>query len=1084
MDGKTKKIFFYLSVILITLSVTNSLETANKISIKGGILFEKINDYPVTINPPMLTFTRYLNTSTLEKGINQTIHYTKTYKNFCKALNKRVRESENITKVDTYFVSTEDIKLRDVEQYCLSKNARLPEIRDINAKEEIFLLAKLHGITYVPAGIIPDDKKYRYVFITDKQPINSYTTFDNFKSSRNGSYKSCMLSKFIACYQHDVKNNMIVYDKNPGEMGILQIETKLYDNRYKAICQNFATFEESQNNLLLRMAAHTCKRDLYSLEGMTEVVSEETNRFTRTKRSTTKNVTESHHSNTKFITLHNTYTEICKHVDNRNCSKFLNFSKTLFDFSKQLSLQFFISDIEISFYFIENLLSNFTLKNNTFYVCSTKSNIFSIEKSKLHFNLKIIIEFSFDLTSYCPNQTNGLNIQILNSELFKISAKDYLNNLFHNNLILETISDPSLPLSRHKRMILVPAIGGLVTTSSLYSTINGKPTFNWFGSLISKTTGLMHRDDFEETLQIMGNNTQMIHDLNINQEQLEIAYNNLGKELTRLNNINLQMEFSTATLLQEIDQKTTLRDIQTLIQLALLKVSSALGYGLNHQPSPYILSQEELSEIAMKHRARNIFLSDDMRDVKTDVYAVKGKLLFAFNIPVLEEKNLFDIYKATAIPIFVNGKCMKAKFETEYLAFSSYNNEYSVLTEFEFNKCRASRYCKAVDILRPLSSNDNCVSRTLESSTQSCDFEYSNSGPYYQLFQNILVYSVNGPLETKFKCKTAAETTDIIHFLNGLGTMKVAPDCQIFFQGKLRAYSNPEPSIQSLGEAKLMEVFHYMPNADQFKIVEPIFIEHESYPKLNLTKIKSVEILELVNQVLDPNQALPEIIRALIGICIVILFLVILCYCSPTFAVWFKTCIGCKNPTDWYTKYKHYDPRTFAKLAPSEIRLKCFDKLHKFRNKFGKRSSEEPGGEIAQDRWKEVQSPDLLNEFKRKEYIRHQEALLNYRINLNNPRLKRGNSMAPTTENNFEIPTTNYSTLRNDFKFNTQPSLYPNIIRSAPPKMPRTFDFSLPTQQPYNDDLNQKLERSHSDTSLRSIIINHELNEVYIPPKK
>src|SRR5574343_107535 len=281
MDGKTKKIFFYLSVILITLSVTNSLETANKISIKGGILFEKINDYPVTINPPMLTFTRYLNTSTLEKGINQTITYTKTYKTYCKDLNRKVREDRNTQKQNKFFISAEDIKLRDVEQYCLSKNARLPEIRDINAKEEVFTLAKQHSITYIPAGIIAEENKLRYVFVSDKQPIHSTSIFDIFRSVRNGSYKACTFTKYQPCYKHDVKHNMIVYDRNPGEIGILQIEPKIYDNRYKALCQNTPSIDDSQNNLLMRMAAHSCKRDLYSLEGMTDIVSEETNRYTK-----------------------------------------------------------------------------------------------------------------------------------------------------------------------------------------------------------------------------------------------------------------------------------------------------------------------------------------------------------------------------------------------------------------------------------------------------------------------------------------------------------------------------------------------------------------------------------------------------------------------------------------------------------------------------------------------------------------------------------------------------------------------------------------------------------------------------------
>ena len=66
-------------------------------------------------------------------------------------------------------------------------------------------------------------------------------------------------------------------------------------------------------------------------------------------------------------------------------------------------------------------------------------------------------------------------------------------------------------LTRVKRLAhMLPMLGGLAGTNTIYSLGDGSAPFSWFGSLISKTTGLMHRDDFEMSLKIMANNTQMI----------------------------------------------------------------------------------------------------------------------------------------------------------------------------------------------------------------------------------------------------------------------------------------------------------------------------------------------------------------------------------------------------------------------------------------------------------------------------------------------------------------------------------------------------------------------------------------------
>ena len=319
-----------------------------------------------------------------------------------------------------------------------------------------------------------------------------------------------------------------------------------------------------------------------------------------------------------------------------------------------------------------------------------------------------------------------------------------------------------------------------------------------------------------------------------------------------------------------------------------------------------------------------------MKDVKTNIIYNNQKMIFIFEIPVLEEKNLFNVYKVSPIPIFIGGKTIFANIPITYIALSTTSNEYSLLTYEEYNLCMNARHCTTKDILRPLGDKTNCVVKTLDTDIQACSFsEVDISEPFYRLYNNHLVYSVKGPLETKFKCKTGSEHIEIKHQLKGVGLLKVAPDCHIFFQDKYKAFSNPKTLIHDLGEAKFMDVFNILPTNDKFKIPDPVLTKSElEFPKLNTTKIDTFEIIDLVHKALDPKQALPDFLRALIIISILILLLFILFKCSPVCNTWFKTFIWWKNPKHWWTMQGYDFQNTFEKIVPNENRRRRLRKFY------------------------------------------------------------------------------------------------------------------------------------------------------------
>jgi hypothetical protein len=333
-------------------------------------------------------------------------------------------------------------------------------------------------------------------------------------------------------------------------------------------------------------------------------------------------------------------------------------------------------------------------------------------------------------------------------------------------------------------------------------------------------------------------------------------------------------------------------------------------------------------------RSNHIFLSNAIEDVKTNVYKQEGQLFFTFEIPVLEEKNLYTLYKAQPIPIFLNDSVIQAKISHSYYAYASANNEFTQISSEEHHNCKNARYCKSVDILRPVANTKNCVIKALETSTQICEFEtIENREPFYKLYGDILIYSVRGPLETRLICKGKANFQQNVFYLNGVGAMKIAPECKIEFADNYRAFSNPEPSITSLGEVKLMDVFNFMPNPENFTVKVPEFKPiNYSLPILNLTRTEEpAYIVDILYDVVNARSALPDIFRALIAISIICVIILIAMKLSTKFNVCCKTFVLWKNPKIWWEQFKHYDITTFTKMITSEAARKWFPQiLNKF----------------------------------------------------------------------------------------------------------------------------------------------------------
>ena len=283
-----EKIFTLLLVLTSFFSVSKGKEPL--VFIKGGILFEQTRDTPVTINPPTVLFHRQLNFSTLENSILQTKNFAKSYEKYCDALNRKTNLKENHKAEDKYFISLTELKPSDADGYCKSKQSSLPEIRDEVSYQELFDFAKMNNIHVIPAGVVPDFKQNIFRFVSDwsdafyVQPI-----FNNIIYYYNDTVKQRPCS---AGGKGGFRDDPGCLKKTEGSLGLgyvlangkwdLTILDKRYNNvKYKVICnQNLLSREEKiQNNLLLQIAAHSCKRDLYNVQQTSETIFREAKKF-------------------------------------------------------------------------------------------------------------------------------------------------------------------------------------------------------------------------------------------------------------------------------------------------------------------------------------------------------------------------------------------------------------------------------------------------------------------------------------------------------------------------------------------------------------------------------------------------------------------------------------------------------------------------------------------------------------------------------------------------------------------------------------------------------------------------------------
>ena len=1011
---------------------TPTMDVEPQIFIKGGILFEQIRETPVTINAPTVLFKRALNFTTYGTAITQLLNFTHRYKTYCDKLQNRVQTTIKQDLKDKYFVSPYDINIGSAEHYCLSKNARLPEIRDQTSYKEVLSLARENGISTVPAGILPDYTKHIFIFKSDK--ANAYIAKNFFPSiffyyKNNTNNQPCTVGNKggyfddPGCVSLQKGDLPLSYFKDGPHWKLTILHERYKSETYKVICENYlqSQMDKFQQTLLIRMASNACQRDLFNVKQATKLVTAETTMFVKIDDSKLKDLDrlDKRSDDFEFETFSNQLIDpgtFCSIYDKEFyttiCDRFEDFHIKLMEVVKNISIKTQIPDTFIAGYITQQLISITELikVKNVFNPCTTNFLLENIDHKQINEDISRLISLAIAISHTCdkwhdssyndyyfeqlrkpeiafmflpifdafynlgftrPKSPSGKSLLAFNENISKLRI-DHLNFTRHNknknfvtlprhdSNILHILNDSNIeyldltnetvmqmviahsylhPLIRKKRWAAA-AVASVLAVDAVQSLSKGEAPFSGFGRWTSKLTGLVHQSDIRPYLELLEKHSKVLQTLDFNQQELEKAYESMASSMDLLDDNLRQLEFSTATLFQEIDFKTTHQNLINTITHTLTKLAILITNAQTKNVSPFLISRDEMKQIATEYRSNNIFLSDNLNDAEAAYVYYDDHFIFSISMPVLNEKDKYHVYKASKIPIFTKNGIFEAEIDTNYVAYSITSNTYRILTEEEFSYCKYFKFCKTADVERPIKPSSHCVIKTISKQNSECPLKESTlTEPFYHINGNNLIYSVGGPQPTTLICENNPIRKTI--YLEGMGIAKIESGCKILFENDMIAYINPEPEIVDLGQIKFMEVFKYTPNINDFNVEIVYANKSITHYKPNITTVDTSSFEHIWNEIKNPSQVIPEIIRVLAGIFIFVVLFSLLCCCSKRFAIWFKSCTFWKNPRTYWVDYRNYDLGTFNKYKPAFDRRKN-QFMDNFRRLFTLVASESP----------------------------------------------------------------------------------------------------------------------------------------------
>jgi len=477
-----------------------------------------------------------------------------------------------------------------------------------------------------------------------------------------------------------------------------------------------------------------------------------------------------------------------------------------------------------------------------------------------------------------------------------------------NMLLRQEVSQFKSP-RRHKRHIGLAFGAGFLGIETINSMITGGAPLAFVGKTVASIFGFATAEDMQLTKKQLEQHSKAIEDLSVNQKMLIDAHIKVSNDIITLNRLTKQQEYDTSILYAEIDNKVAIYNLQSLLQMTLLKMSHAIAAAIQHNTSPYAFGQADLHNVTMEFRARNIPLTDNINDVFTTLALVDNMYTFIFSAPILNPKNNFLFFEIRDLPIYKAGKQYRLNTQYKYFALNLVANEYAIVTESEYHTCLSLMVCNIAAPFMKITLNSPCEILTFKYNSQHCQMTETND-PMVQFanFDNITYFSIPETMEIQIVCSDRQVQHNEHKTIMGTGQIATFPGCTIqAANDNISIRPGFVASRYSLQSDTLFQILRVPDRAMLFPTTTP-FPENVSIP-YKFRDISSVD--DAFKLIFNQDTTYAEAIRIITYIVIILISLACIYCCFPRCRLWFNGCCFLQKPTKYWRDVKGYEVPDF-----------------------------------------------------------------------------------------------------------------------------------------------------------------------------
>jgi hypothetical protein len=393
------------------------------------------------------------------------------------------------------------------------------------------------------------------------------------------------------------------------------------------------------------------------------------------------------------------------------------------------------------------------------------------------------------------------------------------------------------------------------------------------------------------TLETFRQHAKQLTNIQINQNQITNAINNVNKKLTYFKSQIVGKFEGTAILILEEDLRSFIIQLQSVIQITILKYNAAMSAAADLRTSPYVLPQSDLDNIAdVMIKTKNFRISRDLSTVKTYTHIENQQITFIFDIPIIDDKKEFLLYTIAFLPSFKASVTLIPQLDSNHIAINSQGDKYTVLNELEISKCLSTppRCTSHVPVI-PIRDESSCVALTYITDQPQCPYMGNNEPPRptFLFYDVTMFYSVPTPTSISGQCLKSTLSNGYkngVLSINGTGKVTLTPTCTISLPDGSTHTTPSRPLNQSQLLTDVFTNLQNLPQRTDFLIQDNQQLLFQPQPPITMAPTEEPTFHETFIKNLEPHNSLSTV--AIVIICFVTfacVFMSIYCFCPRFF---------------------------------------------------------------------------------------------------------------------------------------------------------------------------------------------------------